>query len=151
MNLAGRKLIYEERCVMFMQAENRIQGLHDFTNTKLSQQLVSQLIKLGVQNYTAKCLACLHIHGPSTSIMLQKNCQIRQPDVSVAIAELRRLNVVKLDSSAASGRGRPSHIYQLAGTLNECIIPFIEDAQNNITHIISAINTLEHLAKKMSD
>ena len=151
MNNAGRKLIYEERCVMFMQAENRIQVKYDFVGTKLSQQLVSQLIKLGVQSYTAKCLACLHFHGPSTSRMLQKNCNIRQPDVSVAIAELRRLNVVNLDSSAASGRGRPSHIYHLNGTLNECIIPFIEDAQNKITHIISAINNLEQLAQNMSD
>ena len=83
--------------------------------------------------------------------MLQKNCNIKQPDVSIAIAELRRLNVVNLDSSAANGRGRPSHIYHLNGTLNECIIPFIEDAQNKITHIISAINNLEQLAKNMSD
>ena len=151
MNFAGRKLIYEDRYVPVMQVENRIQELNDFVNTDSSQQLVSLLIKLGVQSYTAKCLACLHNHGPSTSRMLQNNCNIRQPDVSVAIAELRRLNVVELDSSAANGRGRPSHIYHLKGTLNECIIPFIEEAQNNITHIISAINTLEQLARKMED
>ena len=151
MNNAGRKLIYEDRYVPVMQVENRIQVLNDFVKTDSSQQLVSLLIKLGVQSYTAKCLACLHNHGPSTSRMLQNNCNIRQPDVSVAIAELRRLKVVKLDSSDANGRGRPSHIYHLTGTLNECIIPFIEEAQNHITHIISAVNTLEQLARKMED
>lgn len=112
------------------------------------QQLLSIMVHLGIQSHTAKCLICLHLHGPSSSIALQKNCNIRQPDVSVAIAELRRLEVVKSDSSASSGRGRPSHIYQLTGTLEECIIPFIAEAKNKVSTIVSAIATLESLAQK---
>lgn len=112
------------------------------------QQLLSIMVHLGIQSHTVKCLICLHLHGPSSSIALQKNCNIRQPDVSVAIAELRRLEVVKSDSSASSGRGRPSHIYQLTGTLEECIIPFIAEAKNKVSTIVSAIATLESLAQK---
>tara|TARA_B110000483_G_scaffold205030_1_gene248382 strand:- start:1272 stop:1676 length:405 start_codon:yes stop_codon:yes gene_type:complete len=112
------------------------------------QKLLSIMVHLGIQSHTAKCLICLHLHGPSSSIALQKNCNIRQPDVSVAIAELRRLEVVKSDSSASSGRGRPSHIYQLTGTLEECIIPFIAEAKNKVSTIVSAIATLESLAQK---
>ena len=112
------------------------------------QQLLSTMIHLGVQSHTAKCLVCLHLHGPSSSITLQNNCNIRQPNVSVAIAELRRLGVVKSDSSASTGRGRPSHIYQLTGTLEECIIPFIEEAKNKISTIVRAIATLEDLSAK---
>ena len=112
------------------------------------QQLLSIMVHLGIQSHTVKCLICLHLHGPSSSIALQKNCNIRQPDVSVAIAELKRLEVVKSDSSASSGRGRPSHIYQLTGTLEECIIPFIAEAKNKVSTIVSAIATLESLAQK---
>lgn len=112
------------------------------------QQLLSIMVHLGIQSHTAKCLICLHLHGPSSSIALQKNCNIRQPDVSVAIAELRRLEVVKSDFSTSSGRGRPSHIYQLTGTLEECIIPFIAEAKNKVSNIVSAIATLEELAQK---
>ena len=118
------------------------------SSSKPVQQLLSTMIRLGVQSHTAKCLVYLHMHGPSSSITLQKNCNIRQPDVSVAIAELRRLEVVKSDLTASTGRGRPSHIYQLTGTLEECIIPFIEEAKNNISTIVSAITTLEGLAQK---
>ena len=118
------------------------------SSSKPVQQLISTMIRLGVQSHTAKCLICLHLHGPSSSITLQKNCNIRQPDVSVAIAELRRLEVVKSDLTASTGRGRPSHIYQLTGTLEECIIPFIEEAKNKISTIVSAITTLEGLAQK---
>ena len=151
MNVAGRKFIYEDSNVVNMQAESSFQKITGFSNIESSQQLVSTLIKLGVQSHTARCLVCLHVHGPSTSKMLQQNCKIRQPDVSVAIAELRRFEVVKLDSSAASGRGRPSHIYQLTGTLNECIIPFIEEAQDKITYIVSAIIKLENLAQRKNN
>ena len=112
------------------------------------QQLLSTMIHLGVQSHTAKCLVCLHLHGPSSSITLQNNRNIRQPNVSIAIAELRRLGVVKSDSSASTGRGRPSHIYQLTGTLEECIIPFIEEAKNKISTIVRAIATLEDLSAK---
>jgi len=118
------------------------------SSSKPVQQLLSTMIRLGVQSHTAKCLVYLHMHGPSSSITLQKNCNIRQPDVSVAIAELRRLEVVKSDLTASTGRGRPSHIYQLTGTLEECIIPFIEEAKNKISIIVSAITTLEGLAQK---
>jgi len=121
---------------------------NEISSTEPAQQLLSTMISLGVQSHTAKCLMCLHIHGPSSSITLQKNCNIRQPDVSVAIAELRRLEVVKSDSSISSGRGRPSHIYQLTGTLEECIIPFILEAKNKISTIVSAITALEGLAQK---
>jgi len=148
MNIAGRKFIYEDNNVENMQTENGLVEMNGFNGIESSQQLVYTLIKLGVQSHTAKCLVCLHVHGSSTSRMLQKNCNIRQPDVSVAIAELRRLKVVKLDSTASAGRGRPSHIYQLTGTINECIVPFIEEAQDKITYIVSAITTLENLAHR---
>lgn len=151
MNFAGMKFLYEDSNVVNMQAESSFQKITGFSKIESSQQLVSTLIKLGVQSHTARCLVCLHVHGPSTSKMLQQNCNIRQPDVSVAIAELRLFKVVKLDSAAASGRGRPSHIYQLAGTLNECIIPFIEEAQDKITYIVSAIIKLENLAQRKTN
>ncbi len=112
------------------------------------QQLLSIMVHLGIQSQTAKCLICLYLHGPLSSIALQNNCNIRQPDVSVAITELRRLEVVKSDSSTSSGRGRPSHIYQLTGTLEECMIPFIAEAKNKVSTIVSAIATLEDLAQK---
>lgn len=151
MNVAGRKFIYDGNNVEFMQAENSGEKMTDFSRIESSQRLLSTLIKLGVQSHTARCLVCLHVHGPSTSKILQQNCNIRQPDVSVAIAELRRFEVVKLNPSAALGRGRPSHIYQLTGTLSECIAPFIEEAREKITQIVSAITELENIAQRKNN
>ena len=146
--IAGNQLIYEDKRVLVMEESYSLMETDGIRSSEPVQQLLSTMILLGVQSHTAKCLICLHIHGPSSSIALQKNCNIRQPDVSVAIAELRRLGVVKSNSSPSTGRGRPSHIYQLTGTLEECIIPFIVEAKNKISTIVSAITTLEGLAQR---
>ena len=141
-------MIYEDNRVLVMEESYNWMDTKGSRSSEPFQQLLSIMVHLGIQSHTVKCLICLHLHGPSSSIALQKNCNIRQPDVSVAIAELRRLEVVKSDSSASSGRGRPSHIYQLTGTLEECIIPFIAEAKNKVSTIVSAIATLESLAQK---
>ena len=140
-------MIYEDNTVLIMEDSYSLLEANGISSTEPAQQLISTMILLGVQRHTAKCLICLHLHGPSSSIALQKNCNIRQPDVSVAIAELKRLEVVKSDSSASNGRGRPPYIYQLTGTIEECVIPFIAEAKNNISNIVSAITTLEGLVQ----
>ena len=134
--------------MLFMMDSFNLLEVNGIRSSEPIQQLLFTMIRLGVQSHVAKCLVCLHLHGPSSSIKLQKNCNIRQPNVSVAIAELKRLEVVKSDSSTSTGRGRPSHIYQLTGTLEECIIPFIEEAKNEISNLVSAIATLENLVQK---
>jgi|TARA_B110000211_G_scaffold180199_1_gene203917 predicted transcriptional regulator len=134
--------------MLFMMDSFNLLEVNGIRSSEPIQQLLFTMIRLGVQSHVAKCLVCLHLHGPSSSIKLQKNCNIRQPNVSVAITELKRLKVVKSDSSASTGRGRPSHIYQLTGTLEECIIPFIEEAKNKISTLVSAIATLEDLVQK---
>ena len=53
-----------------------------------------KLIELGANENTASVLLCLHHHGASTSKDLQNHCHIRQPDVSMAISELRGMNLV---------------------------------------------------------
>ena len=140
-------MIYEDNTVLIMEDSYSLLEANGISSTEPAQQLISTMILLGVQRHTAKCLICLHLHGPSSSIALQKNCNIRQPDVSFAIAELKRLEVVKSDSSASNGRGRPPYIYQLTGTIEECVIPFIAEAKNNISNIVSAITTLEGLVQ----
>lgn len=135
-----------------MQAQDKMLNVNEQNSSNPNMQLVATMVKLGISLHTAKCLVCLHVHGPSTSRNLQDNCKIRQPDVSVAIAELRRLKVVEIDSTTIAGRGRPSHVYQLTGTIEQSIEPFIDEAQDRITSIIAAITKLENLAhaKKIS-
>ena len=62
-------------------------------------ELREKLILLGANENTASVLLCLHYHGASTSKELQSQCNIRQPDVSMAISDLRDMNLCAFFSS----------------------------------------------------
>ena len=81
--------------------------------------LRQKIIQLGANENTASVLLCLHHHGAATSKDLQDYCNIRQPDVSMAISELREMNLVHFSPKSESSRGRPAHIYRLRKKIND--------------------------------
>jgi len=89
-----------------------------------AQELVQLLINVGANPHTARTLLCLYVHGPSTSNQLQKRCMIRQPDVSIAIGELKDMGLINLENSNPGARGRPSHTYSLSVPIKEALSPF---------------------------
>ena len=120
----------------------------DFDNTidSDSHEMIDLLISLGVSHNIAKTLICLHKHGPSKSIDLQKRCELRQPDVSIAISGLNELGVVNILPVNSKGRGRPSHIYELAMPLDEALVPFRRQANERLTVIQNQLSRLAELA-----
>lgn len=111
-----------------------------------NNEMVDLLISLGVGHNIAKTLICLHKHGPSKSIDLQKRCALRQPDVSIAISRLSELGVVNIVPMSSKGRGRPSHIYELAMPLDEALVPFRRQASERLTIIQNQLSRLAELA-----
>ena len=107
--------------------------------------LWEKLVQLGANENTASVLICLHHHGAASSKDLQCHCNIRQPDVSMAISELREMNLVHFSSRSESSRGRPAHVYRLRMTLEQSIQPFVNRAKkraNEILNDVEAICTL---------
>ena len=116
-----------------------------------SLEKVNLLISLGVSHNIAKTLLCLHKHGPSKSIELQRWCGLRQPDVSIAINRLKELGVVNIVPLNNKGRGRPSHVYELAMPLNEAMVPFRKQATERLTIIQNQLSRLSELANIYSN
>lgn len=114
-------------------------------------EMVELLISLGVGHNIAKTLICLHKHGPSKSIDLQRKCALRQPDVSIAIRRLNELGVVNIVQMNSKGRGRPSHIYELSMPLDEALIPFRKQADERLTIIQDQLSRLAELASTHSN
>lgn len=115
-------------------------------NNSESHEIIDLLISLGVSHNIAKTLICLHEHGPSKSIDLQRKCELRQPDVSIAISRLNELGVVTIAPMNSKGRGRPSHIYELAMPLEEALVPFRRQASERLTVIQNQLFRLAELA-----
>ena len=128
-----------------MTAKNELPSIVNKDGSLIdTEETVSLLVSLGVESNTAKTLICLHIHGPSTSNQLQKHCNLRQPDVSISINQLNRLNIIETISTSSGGRGRPSHIYKLSVPLNQALIPFRDLA-------IERLSKLQEQLKRLSD
>ena len=103
------------------------------------RMLREKLIQLGANENTASVLLCLHHHGAATSKDLQCHCNIRQPDVSMAISELRDLNLVHYSPRSESSRGRPAHIYRLRMNLEQSIQPFVNRAKKHAKDILTKL------------
>jgi predicted transcriptional regulator len=116
-----------------------------------SKEMVELLVSLGADINTAKTLMCLHVHGPSKSSELQSRCNLRQPDVSISINKLHKLEIIRVISSESKGRGRPSHIYELALPLNQALIPFRNQANERLAILQNQLSRLSELADSASD
>ena len=121
------------------------------TSRILHDSLCKQLIELGIQTHTASVLTCLHFHGASTSRELQTQCDLRQPDVSIAINELREMNLIIHSAINQSNRGRPAHMYRLRHTLEQSLQPFIRIAQVRAQEIISGIDSIQNIVTSISN
>lgn len=117
----------------------------------LHNSLCKQLIELGIQTHTASVLTCLHYHGASTSRDLQTRCNLRQPDVSIAINELREMNLIIHSAINQNNRGRPAHMYRLRHTLEQSLMPFIQLAQVRAQDILCGIDTVKQIVVSISN
>ena len=117
--------------------------------TNEQRLLRNKLIQLGANENTASVLLCLHHHGASTSKDLQCHCNIRQPDVSMAIAELREMNLVHFSPRTEATRGRPAHIYRLRKNLEQSIQPFVNQARKRAKEILNDVDTIGDLVSRV--
>ena len=117
----------------------------------LHNTLCEQLIQLGIQPHTARVLTCLHYHGASTSRDLQTKCNIRQPDVSIAINELREMNLIIHSAITQTNRGRPAHMYRLRYKLEQSLQPFMRIAQVRAQDILCGIDAINEIVGSISD
>jgi len=152
MNNAGDYFIYPKNCTQPMAANHSDGTLTESDKiVNDSKEMVDLLVSLGVDFNTAKTLMCLHVHGPSKSSELQSKCDLRQPDVSVSINKLKKLEVIRIIPSTSKGRGRPSHIYELAMPLNEALIPFRRQAKERLSILQNQLLRLTELAESARD
>ena len=117
----------------------------------LHDSLCKQLIQLGIQTHTARVLTCLHYHGASTSRDLQTKCNLRQPDVSIAINELREMNLIIHSAVHQTNRGRPAHMYRLRYKLEQSLQPFVRIAQVRAQNILCGIDSINQIVTSISD
>ena len=115
------------------------------TLTKEQKELVERLTRAGIQKNVAKTLVYIASRDETQSREIELATDLRQPEVSIAMQEIRNRGWVNKRDIKKEGKGRPVHGYTLSKTMKE-IIKEIEDKEKSrikeIEQNIKAINRL---------
>ncbi len=108
--------------------------------------LVDLLMRTGMRKNTARALAHLKRSGESTSLDIEAATSLRQPEVSIAMQDLRSRGWVEKRDMKRKGKGRPIHAYSLALTFSEIIDVIEAEEQERVEEILGNIATLRNLS-----
>jgi len=118
----------------------------DASDRKLERdEFASILIQLGLKRNVAKVLAYLAAVAEATSREIETGSGLRQPEVSIAMREIRRLDWIVERDEKNPGKGRPYRIYRLNKSLPE-IVDFLEaEKSKESERIMEQIEKLKSL------
>jgi predicted transcriptional regulator len=92
-------------------------------------EFASILMKVGLKRNVAKVLTYLAAVAEATSREIEIGSDLRQPEVSIAMREIRKLDWIVERDEKNPGKGRPYHIYRLNKSLPE-IVEFLEQEKS---------------------
>ncbi len=106
--------------------------------TRLSRRdevLVDLLVETGMPKNLSKTVVFLSKRDETTSVEIEKATGLRQPEVSIAMQELRRRKWVEKRDIKKEGKGRPVHAYRLSISWSEILSQVDRDEQAKIDRI----------------
>ena len=109
-------------------------------------EFVHLLRGLGVNRNVAKFITYLAAAGESTSREIERGCDMRQPEISIAMRELRHKNWVGEREVKTEGKGRPSKVYVLTTPVDEIIKSIEDERRKESEESLESIQKLRDLA-----
>ena len=103
------------------------------------------LRELGMPKNLAKTLLYIYQVDECQSAEIEQAADLRQPEVCVAIKELRRRGWVKKRDLKGKGKGRPVHIYKPTTQLSEIWKTFEQEKLKEIETIKNGISELKNI------
>jgi predicted transcriptional regulator len=99
------------------------------------EEFASILMKIGLKRNVAKVLTYLAGVSEATSREIEMGSDLRQPEVSIAMREIRKLDWISERDEKNPGKGRPYRIYKLNKSLPE-IIEYLEAEKARESEIV---------------
>lgn len=110
-------------------------------------EVADALISLGVSRYVAMTLSYLRNVDEATSFELEKVTGLRQPEVSIAMKELKKRDWVNVREGKKIGKGRPYKIYSLKVGLKEIVANLEKQQKRAFDESQAKIERLRKLRK----
>jgi len=109
------------------------------------KKIIKVFTELGMPRNLAKTLMYISGVEECRSTEIERNANLRQPEVSVAIQELQRRGWVSKRDLKKKGKGRPVHLYSLSNDLNDIIKNFEREKLKEIEVIKNDLDALKDL------
>ena len=116
--------------------------------TKKDETLVKLLMRTDMPKNVAKTLVFLRKKEETTSVGIEISTALRQPEVSIAMQELRRRKWVVKRDIKKEGKGRPVHSYKLALPFEKIIETIEKEERKKIEDIENNIKALKQAAQQ---
>jgi predicted transcriptional regulator len=109
---------------------------------KEDEEIIRLFTEIGIPKYLSKALMYISQVDECKSADVEKGANLRQPEVSIAMQELRRRGWVQKRELKKKGKGRPVHIYKTIVELSEVVntieqekLKEIAEVKNNMTEL----------------
>jgi len=113
--------------------------------TEKDEKIVKLLAETGLNKNIAKVIVFLSKAGEAISRDIERAANLRQPEVSLAMKELKEWGWVKERELKKKGKGRPLKSYKLTMDLKEIARELIEKKREVIKRIEKDLEELEKL------
>ena len=112
-------------------------------------KIIEILINLGLNKQVASTLVYLSKAGKAISKEIEAGAGLRQPEVSVAIKEMKELGWVKETDVKKKGKGRPMKVYELNVEFREIVKQIIEKKRQELEEEKRKIDELEKMLNEI--
>jgi len=111
------------------------------------EEIADALMSLGLSRNISMSLAFLQNMNTATSLDLERSARLRQPEVSIAMRELKERDWVDEREEKKPGKGRPFKIYMLKVGFDEIVAQLEMEQKKAIEEAQKNINRLKELGK----
>ncbi len=111
------------------------------------EEIIEAFRDLGVSRNLATTIAFLKSVPEASSLDIEMNTGLRQPEVSVAMRSMRKNQWIEESNKKVSGKGRPTKIYSLSIPVDKIVSHFEERVREENDARLSIIEKLKALSK----
>ena len=118
-----------------------------FVLDETDDKAVQLFTDLGVPRNLAKTLMYISQINECRSAEIEQGVDLRQPEVSIAMQELRRRGWITKRDLKGDGKGRPIHIYSTITQLSEIMKNIEQEKLKEVQTIQDNISRLKNIIK----
>ncbi len=109
------------------------------------EEIADTLISLGLGRNVAMTLAYMQNTNSATSLELERSARLRQPEVSIAMRQLKEYDWINEKEEKKPGKGRPYKIYSLKIGFSDIIAQLEKKQRKTVDETFERIERLKEL------